>query len=218
MAGRVNILAFDTSTQACTVALLIEGDHAQPVIHSLHRVAPMQHTQLILGMIDTVLSEAGLSLNQLTAVALGVGPGSFTGTRLGVSVAQGLGFAHGLPVVPVSSMQALALTAFMQQGHKQVLVSLDARSEQMLWAGYHITEAGEVSCIIPEQLTDLNAATWPENEQWVGVGDGWKLGHGPDILITDIYPSGAAIAKLGLVNFRAGVHCLPADLEPHYLR
>lgn len=218
MAGRVNILALDTSTQACTAALLLEGDHAEPVIHTQHHIAPMQHTQLILGMIDTLLSEAGLTLNQLTAVAIGVGPGSFTGTRLGVSVAQGLGFAHGLPLVPVSSMQALALTAFMEQGYRQVLVSLDARSGQMMWAGYHITEAGEVDCVIPEQLTDVGAAIWPENEQWVGVGDGWKLGHGPDILITDIYPSGIAVAKLGLAHFRAGVHCLPADLEPHYLR
>lgn len=212
------MLAFDTSTQACSVALLVQHDHAEPTFRSLHQIAPMQHTQLILPMINTLLTEAGLTPDQLTAIAVGVGPGSFTGSRLGVSVAQGLAFANHLPLVPVSSMAAWALSVFMAQGHRQVLVSLDAKSDQMFWAGYRITESGEVDCVIPEQLSDLNACVWPENEQWVGVGDGWKAGNGPDILLSEVYPSGMAVAKLGLALYQAGQHCLPADIEPRYLR
>lgn len=218
MASRVNILALDTSTQACSAALLTQHGQAQPTFRHLHHLAPMQHTQLILPMIDTLLTEAGLTPAQLTAIAVGVGPGSFTGSRLGVSVAQGLAFANHLPLVPVSSMAAWALAVFMAHGHRQVLVSLDAKSGQLFWGGYRITASGEVACVIPEQLSDLSACIWPENEQWVGVGDGWKVGGSPGQLITDVYPSGMAVAKLGLALYQAGGHCLPANIEPRYLR
>lgn len=218
MADRVNILAFDTSTQACSVALLSTQADASPLIFASHRIAPMQHTQLILPMIDALLSEANLNLADLTAVAVGVGPGSFTGCRLGVSVAQALGFAHSLPLVPVSSMAALALSVFMTHGHQRVLVGLDARTEQVYWGGYHVTEGGAVSCIISEQVRSVNDLVWPENEQWVAVGDAWKPGGAPDILITDAYPTGTAVANLGLALYQRGVCCSPAALEPSYLR
>lgn len=218
MADRVNILAFDTSTHACTVALLTAQEGAEPHLHTDHRIAPMQHTQLILPMIETMLKQGHLSPADLSAIAVGIGPGSFTGCRLGVSVAQGLGFANHLPLVPVSSMAALAMSVFMEHGHRWVLVALDARTEQIYVGGYHITEAGEVDCVIPEQLLPVGAFQWSKNNPWVGVGDAWQSTDSPSLILAEAYPQAAAVAKIGLNLYQRGVHCLPALLEPAYLR
>src|SRR5471032_2163673 len=107
----MKILAIDTSANACSVALLINNETL-----SSHKVIPMQQAQLILPMIEELLLTANITLNQLDALAFGCGPGSFTGVRIAASVAQGLAVAHDLPVISVSSLQALAQAAFLQLG------------------------------------------------------------------------------------------------------
>lgn len=218
MANRLNILAFDTSSEVCTVALLQTQAEGESLVTLDHRHAPKQHTQLILPMIDGVLSNAGIAISDLSAIAVGVGPGSFTGCRLAVSVAQALGLAHHLPLIPVSSMAAMAMAAYLSEGHQWVLVSLDARTEQVYAAGYHITSENEYNCIIPEQIYPVNAFTWPEQPLWVGVGDGFKEGDSPDVVMSTIFPTGLAVAKLGLILYLQGVTVSPAALEPQYLR
>ena len=105
----MKILAIDTSSNACGVALLCNNE-----VKALHELAPMQQTQKILPMIDALLGEAKVSLNQLDALAFGCGPGSFTGVRIAVSVMQGLGYAMNLPLIPVSSLAALAQAAYVE--------------------------------------------------------------------------------------------------------
>jgi tRNA threonylcarbamoyladenosine biosynthesis protein TsaB len=100
----VKLLCLDTSTDACSVALGL----APGQVISEHSEEPRVHARRVLGMVDAVLARGGVSPGQLDAIAVGCGPGSFTGVRIGCAVAQGLAFAAGLPVVPLSSLAMLA--------------------------------------------------------------------------------------------------------------
>src|SRR6185437_1253785 len=102
----MNLLAIDTATENCSAALLC-GER----LSERTELAPRRHAELILPMIDSLLAEAGLSRRRLDGIAVGRGPGAFTGVRLGISVAQGLALGLEIPVVPVSSLAALALEA-----------------------------------------------------------------------------------------------------------
>ncbi|HHE6468285.1 TPA: tRNA (adenosine(37)-N6)-threonylcarbamoyltransferase complex dimerization subunit type 1 TsaB [Providencia rettgeri] len=131
------ILAVDTATEACSVALWCEGD-----IISRFAISPREHTQKILPMVEEVLAEAGMGLNQLDALAFGRGPGSFTGVRIGVGIAQGLALGANLPMIGVSSLMTLAEGAFRIAGHEQVLVAIDARMSEIYCAQYQRTSEG----------------------------------------------------------------------------
>ena len=115
----MKILAFDTSTSACSIALL---NHEQ--ITSFHEIAPMQHTKIILPQIKQLLLNAKLELNQLDAIAYGCGPGSFTGIRIANSIAQALAFAQDKPLIQISSLAVLAQSAYATQGWENVWVCL----------------------------------------------------------------------------------------------
>jgi tRNA threonylcarbamoyladenosine biosynthesis protein TsaB len=120
------ILALDTSTEACSVALWADGAVTERF------ELGSQHSERILPMTQEALAEAGVALTQIDAVAFGRGPGSFTGLRICAGVAQGLAFGADVPVLPVSSLAALA------QGIEApgVLAAFDARMDQLYWGAY----------------------------------------------------------------------------------
>jgi len=159
----MKLLAFDTATEACTAALWLDGK----VLERFERRS--QHSEHLLAMIEELLAEAEFNISQLDAIAFGRGPGSFTGLRIGAGVAQGLAFAANLPVVPVSSLAALA------QGVDagRILVAIDARMQQVYWGVYSRNARGLAELLQPEVVISPEAVPLPEGQGWVGAGTGW---------------------------------------------
>ena len=127
------LLALETATEACSAALAVDGD-----IRERFEVAPRGHSELILPMVDELMAEADISIEQVDAIAFGRGPGAFTGLRIAVGVTQGIAFGADLPVVPVSTLAALA------QGSESnsVLAAIDARMDEVYWGAYQRSSAG----------------------------------------------------------------------------
>lgn len=134
------ILAIDTSSAWCSVALSLSD--VAPLVR--HQKVSACASQLLLPWVDELLSEASIELTSLDAIAIGVGPGAFTGVRLGVAAVQGLAIAARLPVLPVASLDAIAsqlvLTpAFIASGAQSFVIAVDARMEEVYWARYRMT-------------------------------------------------------------------------------
>jgi tRNA threonylcarbamoyladenosine biosynthesis protein TsaB len=147
----VNYLALDASTEACSVALQVNGK-----TFSRYELCPQSHSLHLLPMIDAVLKEAGIKLAELDGLVFGQGPGSFTGVRIGVGVAQGLAFSANLPVVGVSSLQAMAQLAYIKHNQKQVIAAIDARMSEV-YNGYFVLDEDNIM-----QAQQAEAVTPPE--------------------------------------------------------
>jgi tRNA threonylcarbamoyladenosine biosynthesis protein TsaB len=215
----VKILALDTATELCSAALYIDGS-----CRVREDARPRGSGELILGMISELLAEAALALGQLDAIAFGRGPGGFTGVRLAVAVAQGLGFAAGLPLLPVSDLRALARQALLQPGAPpRVLVCQDARMAQVYWACYQgsgsATEALDfpVAVRLPPEWDGIPVC---------GAGSGFEayaaaLRELPGTALTPLFghlrPRAREIAELAAIDGLAGA-VAPEGAHPVYLR
>lgn len=133
----MRVLAIETATEACSAALYISGE-----IRLRYQVEPRRHSELILPMMDALLAEAEIALSALDALAFGCGPGSFTGVRIATGVVQGAAFGADLPVVPVSTLAALAQRRYREQGEKHLLPAYDARMDELYWGCYRIGDDG----------------------------------------------------------------------------
>ena len=214
----MKVLALDTSTDACSAAVWVGGG-----ILERYGLAPRRHAALILPMIEAVLAEAGLAVGQLDAVAFGRGPGAFTGVRVAAGVAQGIAFAAGLPVVPISTLAAMALGAGRETGHPQLAVALDARMGEVYW-GTYIAAGAAVEPLGEERVCAPAAVSAPPGN-WFGVGSGW--GVYPAILArrltvngwsSERLPHAGDIARLA-ADPRRRAEWLPAERAlPVYLR
>ncbi len=213
----MKILALDTATEGCSVALLLDD-----VIIERGEVAPRGHADLILPMVDEVLTEANVKLSHLDALAFDRGPGSFTGVRIGTSVAQGLAFGSDLMVSPISSLAALAWGVFRESGHTEVLALIDARMDEVYWAAFRCDERG-VNILVEEQVTPPEQVQVPTGA-WVGVGSGWasyaqRLQH---LLVLKIeaerLPQARDVARLGRNAVTQGKLVRAEAALPVYLR
>jgi len=147
--AKIKLLAFDTSTTACSAALLYDN-------HLITRftIAPRQHTQLILPYLQELLAEAELTLAQLDAIAFGRGPGSFTGVRIAASIAQSIAFAIDLPVIPVSTLQVLAQGAYRELNVDKFYAVLDAQMNEVYWGVYGLDKDKIMRELAPESMGD----------------------------------------------------------------
>ncbi|MFN2309409.1 MAG: tRNA (adenosine(37)-N6)-threonylcarbamoyltransferase complex dimerization subunit type 1 TsaB [Gammaproteobacteria bacterium] len=218
----MKILAFDTATEACSAALLLDDE-----VHERFEVAPRGHARLLLPMLDGLLAEAGLKPAQLDAIAFGRGPGSFTGLRIAASVAQGIAFAVDLPVLPVSTLAALARDALQRHAAAQVLVAIDARMEEVYWAAYARDAQGEPQRLGEEQVTPASAVCLPAAGEWFGIGTGWAAYDdvlrgrcGAALVGVDAagLPHAAHIVRLAAREFLAGAAVSAEQACPVYLR
>ena len=220
MSQAVRILAIDTTTEACSVALYRDGQ-----IRLRHVVAPRRHTELVLPMIDELLSEVGMPLSALDALAFGCGPGSFTGVRIATGVVQGLSYGAGLSVVPISDLAALAQQAIDIQECGSVLASLDARMGEVYWARYQAGADGLAVLADEEYLTPIAALPAPRDDDSYRAGSGWgvyQTGTGVELVSSGVdatmLPGAAEIARLAAVRLAAGEAVAPDQALPVYMR
>jgi tRNA threonylcarbamoyladenosine biosynthesis protein TsaB len=214
----MRVLAFDTSTEALSVALRTE----QGTIERGMEMA-RGHAEQILPLIDAVLGEADVRLSQLDGIAAGVGPGTFTGVRISVAVAQGLAYGAGLPVVPVTSLEALAFPA-IEAGAERVIACLDARMGELYWGCFAPDPVQGLRALGSLQVAPAGRICLPSVGRYRGIGRGFTAY--PELAaLADLdagsaaaLPNAADMARLGALRFAAGAGLDPGDLKPEYVR
>jgi tRNA threonylcarbamoyladenosine biosynthesis protein TsaB len=217
----MRVLAVDTATEACSVALLY-GE--EMIGRSAER--GMAHAPQILGMVEAVLAEAQMSLSMLDGIAASIGPGAFTGVRISVAVAQGLAFGAGLRVVPVTTLEALACQV-IRSGAGRALACLDARMGEVYWGCFTADHerglaAGSTARVGPPESVVLPVA----GEVFRGIGQGFAaypvLAALPCLDLdpndSQALPNAREFATLGALRLRLGEGLDPAELSPLYVR
>lgn len=214
------ILALDTATEACSVALLHQGQ-----ISKQDELSPRTHTQRILPMIDELLSAANISIRDVNVLAFGRGPGSFTGVRVGVGIAQGLALGAELPVVAVSNLMTMAEAAYQQLGAMQVVALIDARMNEVYFAQYE--RVGQCwQQVVQEQVCapEKAIAQIQSREGLTVVGTGWAAypqftAAELALTVSDItLPSAQYMLSLAERVIEAGQLISAIEIEPVYLR
>jgi tRNA threonylcarbamoyladenosine biosynthesis protein TsaB len=216
----MRVLAIDTSTEALSVALRTEQGTAERGLETARG-----HAEQILSLIDAVLGEAGVRLSQLDGIAAGVGPGSFTGVRISVAVAQGLAYGAGLPVAPVTSLEALAFPA-IETGADRVIACLDARMGEIYWGCFAADPVRGLHALGSLQVAAASRVRLPSADRYRGVGRGFTAypelaalpGVEVDARSVMTLPNAADMARLGALRLAAGEGLDPADLKPEYVR
>jgi len=216
----MRVLALDTATEACSVALL-SGDECI----SRSAEGGRSHAQQVLEMVEAVLAEAEGSLSMLDGIAASIGPGAFTGVRISVAVAQGLAFGAGLRVVPVSTLEALALQT-VHSGGRLALACLDARMGEVYWGCFAADLARGLGWSCPASVGPPESVVLPVPGAYRGIGRGFgaypALAALPGLKLdpkdTTALPNAREFARLGALRLQRGEGMDPADLSPLYLR
>jgi tRNA threonylcarbamoyladenosine biosynthesis protein TsaB len=220
----VKLLAIETATEACSAALLVDGEVA-----ARHEEMSRGHAERILPMVDELLGAAGLALGRLDAIAFGRGPGGFTGLRLAASVVQGLAYGAGLPVLPVSTLRAVAQSALeLDPAAEAVLVCNDARMNEVYWAGYLRDASGLAAEASPERVGAAATVERPPALQGLaacGAGRGFivypglgeRLGLPPGPCAT-LLPAATSILRLAVPDWLAGRGVPAGSALPIYVR
>ena len=220
----MKLLALDTSSEGCSAALLVDGE-----IYERFEHAPRGHTRLLMPMVRELLTEKNLVPSDLDALAFACGPGSFTGVRIAAGVVQGLAWGLDIPVVPVSSLEAVALGAIdvinppEQTG---VAVAFDARMGEVYW-GCFASRAGIPEALVSEQVCPPEAVTLPSGpDRWCGVGSGWRyrsdmpveVSERLDVVDEALLLRAGWVARLAEIAFEQGKTVPAEQAQPVYIR
>ena len=218
----MKLLAVETSTDACSAALFIDG-----AISEKFALAPREHTKLILPMIDQLMADAQLIPQQLDAIGLSRGPGSFTGVRIAGGVVQGIAYGAELPVVPVSTLAAIAQDFFNHRADAALsFTAMDARMNEIFWGVYQRNPLGLAELVGVEVVTPAGEVTFPDQAGF-GVGSGWgvyadllgqRLGERVQGIEVEVWPRAACIAQLAAYGFANGLAVAVEQAMPVYLR
>jgi len=208
--NELKILAVDTATEACSAALL-----------------PRDHTRKILPMVQALLDEAGISLSELDAIAFGRGPGSFTGVRIGIGVAQGLAFGAGVPLIGISTLAAMAQGAYRLDGAENVLTAIDARMDEVYFGHYQLIN-GQIQLVGEEVVSGpaaLVASRGKQAGQFTSVGTGFET-YGEtlseladELVVSQVrFPAAEDMLPLARAAWLAGEAVAVEKATPVYLR
>ena len=218
----MKLLAFETATEACSVAVYVDG-----AVRERFAVAPRQHAALALPWADELLAEAGVARAQLDAIAVGIGPGAFTGVRLAVAVAQGIALGLDRPVLPVSTLAVLALSgrpADVAVG-RGLVAAIDARMGEVYLGRFRTDADGLVAAAGREILVAPDAARADVPFDALGIGSGFAAAAGVLVarlglvdIHADALPHAADLARLAARDFIRGQAIAADALEPAYLR
>ncbi|MGK0296523.1 MAG: tRNA threonylcarbamoyladenosine biosynthesis protein TsaB [Gammaproteobacteria bacterium] len=216
----MKILALDTATEACSAAIYVDSEISEKSL-----IAPRRHADLILSMIDELLNESGVTLSALDAIAFGRGPGAFTGIRIAAGIVQGLAYGADLPVIPVSTLAALA------QGTKVnsefIISAIDARMGEIYTAIYKRDNSGLVIAITDESVMKADNLSITGEGTYYGVGTGWATYH--DVISVkfgnkligyngECYPQSRDILLLAIREYEMGNLVKPEEAIPVYIR
>jgi tRNA threonylcarbamoyladenosine biosynthesis protein TsaB len=200
--------AIETSTEWCSVALWRDGE-----IAAIERRAGQRHSELALPMLEVLLRK-----DRLDAVAFSAGPGAFTGLRIACALAQGLAFARGLPVIGISTLEALA----QESGAARVVACIDARMREVYYAALE-KRVGRWHEVIAAQCVAPQSAPRPAADGWVGCGNGFDvykefLSSKVSVIKAQIHPTAVAVAQLAAPRLAAGEGVDAALAAPVYVR
>jgi tRNA threonylcarbamoyladenosine biosynthesis protein TsaB len=213
----MNLLAFETATEACSVAVLCDGE-----VIERFELAPRRHAELALPWAGELLAQAGVARSQLDAIAVGRGPGAFTGVRLAIALAQGIALALDRPLLPVSTLAALALRA----PGERIIAAIDARMGEVYAAAFQRQGEGLVA-LADEAVLAPDRYQPPAGDGWQGVGTGFaavdaalQLRLQGRLATVDAHalPHASDVARLGAIAFERGEAIAPERVEPAYLR
>ena len=216
------LLAIDTSSESCSVALSIDDD-----IRERHEHAPMRHAELLLPAVQSLLEQAGLELSGLDAVAFGRGPGSFTSLRIGIGAVQGMAWAAGLPVVPVSSLAAVAQAAVTETAWAagRICVAMDARMAEVYTGVFQVGPDGLAQADGEERVCPPEAVEAVTAEPFMTAGNGFErfeclqtLAMRAERSRPDTGPRAAAVCRLARAWCQENDPLPPAFAQPVYLR
>ncbi|MBW6390851.1 tRNA (adenosine(37)-N6)-threonylcarbamoyltransferase complex dimerization subunit type 1 TsaB [Billgrantia antri] len=223
-----NLLALDASSSACSAALLIQRGGGEPRLVSRFALTPREHTRRLLPMVDEVLAEAGVTVAELDAVSYGRGPGSFTGLRIAAGTAQGLAYGLDLPLLGVSTLEALALAAHRRHGVEYVVTAMDARMGEIYVAAWRChdgaVEALREEAVMPPQRLQLPEMA--ERVGWYGIGSGWSLWEKMPTEVqssvtqrdVEAEPAAEEMVLLAARDHAQGIRPAAHESQPIYLR
>ena len=215
------LLTIETSTPACSVALQVDGR-----LVSRYSEVPRSHTQLVMSMVDEVLIEAQIKIDQVDAIGVTVGPGSFTGLRIGFATVQGLAFAADLPVVAISSLQAIVATyrrIAKAEADSILLPLIDARMDEFNCAVYQLQSGPEMRVLAPDQLlsTEHTMALIDEYPSAILIGDAGALATAPELIergYQPIYPNAIDLMSITESRLAEGIAQPIEAVDLVYLR
>lgn len=220
----MKILALDTSSEGCSAALFVDGEVIEKFEH-----APRGHTRLLMPMVRELLAEQGLKPQNLDALAFARGPGSFTGVRIATGVVQGLAWGLDLPVVPVSSLETVALGAIetLQPGDSEgIAVAFDARMSELYWGCFR-NRSGLPERLGEEQVCPPSRVELaPDVTCWSGVGSGWAFREQMPaevlalvgVIDKSLIPRAGCVAHLAAEKFHKGLTVPAEQAQPVYVR
>ena len=212
------ILAIDTSTEACSVALLYRNE----ITHDF-MISARDHTKKILPMVDNILNQSGCTLSQLDAIAFAQGPGSFTGVRIGIGVAQGLALGIDKPMIGVSTLMTLAQGCYRTTGATKVTPTIDARMGEVYLGQYQYQnqewQAIIAECVIKPE--DVKSKIQYIDNNYYLAGTGWQTY--PDMLAeikqSEVWlPEAQDLVVIAHQKWLKNDVVKVEDVEPTYLR